>query len=181
LKAGMDFDDLNSAKLPVPGDILEYRVIYRNISEPQTGNGTNVVLNGVDVMVKEDGTLDAVDGGGLNGSDNNWGLDNNADTDLDTINVQGTATDSNGGTITFYTGASSSNTPITTLTSAGTTDPGVTVTGYTSKVDLLAPTGAEATPALRATYNGGAGGDSAFTFQRKVDQFDGLAAEDLNP
>ncbi|MGL5944344.1 MAG: hypothetical protein ACRC2S_29030 [Waterburya sp.] len=180
VRPGMDFDNDDDDKEPVPGDILEYRVIYRNISEAQTGNGTNVVLNGVDVMIDEDGTLDQGDNGILDQSDNNWGLDNNDDDDLDTINVQGTATDSNGGTITFYTGTSNSPTPITTLTSAGTTDPGDTVTGYQSKIDLLAPTGAEATQPLRDTYDGGAGGDSAFTFQRKVDQFDGLAAEGLN-
>jgi hypothetical protein len=179
LKPGMDFDNDNDDKKPVPGDILEYRVIYRNISEPQVGNGNNLVLNGVNVMIDEDGTLDAVDGGGLDGSDNNWGLDNNNDGDLDTINVQNKAADTNNGTINFFTGNAATNTPLSS-TAAGTTDPGDTVTGYRSTVPLLAPAGAEATAKLN-TYDPNTGGDSAFTFQRKVDEFDGLAAEGLNP
>ncbi|BAZ43351.1 hypothetical protein NIES4102_03510 [Chondrocystis sp. NIES-4102] len=168
-RSGMGFTALNTAKLPVPGDILEYRVVYRNISEPQVGNGTNKVLNGVNVMIDEDGTTDG----------NNWGLDNNTDGDLDTINVQNSATDTNAGEITFYTGKApnASSIPINTLTSAGTTDPGVTVTGYRSMIPLLAPTGAETTNLT--DYN--APGDSAFTFRRTVDKFDGLAAEGLEP
>jgi hypothetical protein len=175
LRPGMNFSDPSSAKQPLPGDILEYRVIYRNISEPQVGSGNNGVLNGVNVMIEEDGTLDAVDGA-KNG--NNWGLDNNADNDIDTINVQNSAADTNNGTITFHTGKSTSNTPISTLTSAGTTDPGDTVTGYRSTIPLLAPAGAEATADLDQ-YN--APSDSAFTFKRTVDKFDGLAEEGLNP
>ncbi|MBW4534609.1 MAG: hypothetical protein KME09_11805 [Pleurocapsa minor HA4230-MV1] len=179
VRSGMNFDDPNSAKQPLPGDILEYRVIYRNISEPQTGNGTNVVLNGVDVIIDEDGTLDYGDDATLNNSDNNWGLDNNADGDLDTVNVQNSAADTNNGTITFHTGRSTSPTPINSLTSAGTTDPGDTVTGYRSTVPLLAPAGAESVTSELTEYN--APGDSAFTFKRTVDKFDGLGAEGLNP
>jgi hypothetical protein len=178
LRPGMNFSDPNSAKQPLLGDILEYRVIYRNISEPQTGNGTNVVLNGVDVLIDEDGTLDYGDDANLNNTDNNWGLDNNADGDLDTVNVQNSAVDTNNGTITFHTGRSTSATPISTLTSAGTTDPGDTVTGYRSTVPLLAPAGAEAATDL-TEYNPSS--DSAFTFKRTVDKFDGLGAEGLTP
>lgn len=179
LKSGMNFSDPDSGKQPLPGDILEYRVIYRNISEPQVGSGNNGVLNGVNVVIDEDGTLDYGDDTNLNNSNNNWGLDNNADNDLDTINVQNSAADTNNGTITFHTGRSTSATPISTLTSAGTTDPGDTVTGYRSTIPLLAPAGAESTGTELTQYN--APGDSAFTFKRKVDQFDGLAAEGLNP
>jgi hypothetical protein len=178
LRPGMNFDDANSAKKPLPGDILEYRVIYRNISEPQVGSGNNGVLNGVNVLIDEDGTLDYGDDTNLNGTDNNWGLDKNVDGDLDTINVQNSAADTNNGTITFYTGRSSSGVPISTLTSAGTTDPGDTVTGYRNTVPLLAPAGAESTAAELTQYNTG---DSAFTFKRTVDKFDGLAAEGLTP
>jgi hypothetical protein len=181
LRSGMNFSDPSSAKQPLPGDILEYRVIYRNISEPQVGSGNNGVLNGVNVMIDEDGTLDYGDDTNLNNTDNNWGLDNNADGDLDTTNVQNSAADTNNGTITFHTGRSISGTPISTLISAGTTDPGDTVTGYRSTIPLLAPAGAEATDALRKTYNANTGGDSAFTFKRTVDKFDGLAAEGLTP
>ena len=162
VRGGMDFGDPNADKKPLPGDTLEYSVNYRNISETQSGNGNNVILNGVNVMIDENGTLDDIttvtDG-------NNWGLDNNGDGDLDTINVQGTAADTNDGTITFYMGASDPNTTdkysVDTLTAAGTTDPGDTVTGYRSTIPLLAPS---ADP-------------SSFTFQRKVDEFDGLAQD----
>jgi hypothetical protein len=65
------------------------------------------------------------------------------------------------------------------LTSAGATDPGVTVTGYRSTVPLLAPTGTEL-PAKFTSYDPASGGDSVFTFKRKVDQFDGLAQEGLD-
>ncbi|MEO1800242.1 MAG: hypothetical protein AAFR62_07405, partial [Cyanobacteria bacterium J06629_2] len=121
-------------------------------------------LNGVNVMIDENGTLDNI----TETPDvdrNNWGLDNNGDNDLDTINVQGSATDSNGGAITYYTGAtdptSGDKYSVETLTSAGTTDPGDTVTGYRSTVPLLAPSAQR----------------SIFSFQRKVDEFDGLAQD----
>ena len=158
---GMGFANDNADKKPLPGDVLIYRVNYRNISEPQVGNGNNLVLEGIDVMIDENGTLDnitAVTDG------NNWGLDNNGDGDLDTINVQNTAADTSNGTITYYTGTSAANSTdvysVDTLTSAGTTDPGDAVTGYRVTVPSVPPT-AEDNP-------------FRFTFQRKVDEFDGL-------
>ncbi|MEL6787221.1 MAG: hypothetical protein AAFO76_07375, partial [Cyanobacteria bacterium J06607_15] len=136
-------------------------------SEPQSGNGNNVILNGVNVMIDENGTLDSISET-PDVDRNNWGLDNNGDLDMDTINVQGSASDSNGGTITYYTGESKDNPnsatdkySVDTLTSAGTTDPGDTVTGYRSTVPLLAPSAQR----------------SIFSFQRKVDEFDGLAQD----
>jgi hypothetical protein len=164
--SGMGYADDDADKLPLPGDALVYRIKYRNISDAQAGNGSNLVLNGKDVMIDENGTLDNIttvtDG-------NNWGLDNNADGDLDTINVQNSATDSNSNsTITYYTGTSLSTSTdkysVDTLTSAGTTDPGETVTGYRSTIPTLAP----------STTN------STFEFQRKVDEYDGLAQEGLD-
>jgi hypothetical protein len=167
--SGMDYANNNADKKPLPGDALVYRVNYRNISEPQTGNGSNLVLNGKNVMIDENGTQAKITGMETKG--NNWGLDNNipADGDIDTINVQGSAKDSNSNsTITYYTGTSpataTSKYSVDSLTSAGTTDPGDTVTGYRSTIPTLAPS---------AT-------DSTFEFQRKVDQYDGLAQEGLN-
>ena len=151
---------------PLPGDILLYTVNYRNISEPQTGTGNNLILNGIDVMIDDNGTTDGIT---LVTDGNNWALDNNDDDDLDTINVQNSATDSNGGTITYYTGASDAASTdlysVDTLTSAGTTDPGDTVTGYRTTIPLLAPSADLST----------------FTFRRKVDEFDGLPQEGLEP
>ena len=160
---------------PRPGDTLEYRVIYRNISEPQVGTGNNGILIGQSVTIDEDGTLAAVTG---DTSGNNWALDNNNDSDIDTFNVQGSAADTNGGTITFFTGASTTTTPLGAgMIPSGTVDPGDTVTGYRSTVGRLAPEGTEA-PAALNSYDPG-NGDSAFTFERIVDDFDGLAEEGL--
>ena len=169
---GMGFNDPDSQKTPAPGDILEYRVIYRNISEPQVGSNTNAVLNGVNVLIDENGTIDNFDGAD-NG--NNWALDNNGDNDLDTINVQSSAEDTNpSSTITFYTGEAASIDSMTTLSVEDET-----VTGYRSTVTNLAPAGAEdvTDPAINNNPNAG---DFTFTFQRKVDEFDGLAQEGLN-
>lgn len=178
-RARMNFGDPDADKAPRPGDTLEYRVIYRNISEPQAGVNS-VVLNGNNVTIAEDGTLDAVDGGGLDNSGNNWALDNNGDTDIDTINVQNTAADTNNGTITFFTGTNSdaNATPLGTgMIPAGVNDPGDAVTGYRVEVEQLPPVGAEE-PARLGAYNPN-DGDSAFTFQRVVDDFDGLDEEGL--
>ncbi|NJL52030.1 MAG: hypothetical protein HC930_07040 [Hydrococcus sp. SU_1_0] len=46
LRPNMNFEDDDSTKKPRPGDVLVYQVLYRNISEPQAGNGSNLVLNG---------------------------------------------------------------------------------------------------------------------------------------
>ncbi|MGB3653867.1 MAG: hypothetical protein WBA41_22005 [Rivularia sp. (in: cyanobacteria)] len=69
-------------KSPAPGEIIEYRITYNNISEePDTSSPGNVVLNAKNVVITEDGTT-----GG-----NNWALDNDNDGALDTVNVSGTA------------------------------------------------------------------------------------------
>jgi hypothetical protein len=166
IRAGMDFADPNANKNPLPGDTLVYRVNYRNISEPDTGNG-NLILTGKSVMIDENGTQAKINGMAATG--NNWGLDNNNDGDLDTINVQNTATDnSNGSSITYYTGTSPVNAPskysVGSLTSAGTTDPGETVTGYRVTIPELQPSASK----------------SNFEFQRKVDEYDNLLEEGLN-
>lgn len=109
-------------KNPAPGNIIEYRVTYTNISETASGSG-NVVLNAENVVVTEDGT----DGG------NNWALDNDNNSVIDTSNVQGSATDSNGGTITFFNGAPSSNPTTDTSGSDVNTD----VTRYVDQVPGL--------------------------------------------
>jgi hypothetical protein len=170
--SGMDYSDDNEDKLPIPGDVLVYRVNYRNISEPQAGNGGNLVLNGIDVMIDENGTQAGITD--MENTGNNWGMDSDDDDDddLDTINVQNTATDSSTNSeITYWTGQSDagaiSKYSVESLTAAGTTDPGVTVTGYRVTIPTLAP-------AETATDN------SVFIFQRKVDKYDGLVEEGLD-
>ena len=182
LRPGMGFVAADSAKTPFPGDQLEYRVIYRNISEPQAGTGNNGVLNGIGVRIDENGVVDYVDDDVLNRSGNNWGLDNNNDGDIDTINVQNSAEDSNNGTINYFTSPSDlttiTSTDLDDLVPAGTVDPGDTVTGYRVTIPFLVPNGAEADSNDFVTDDDG---DSVFTFIRKVDEFDGLAQEGLEP
>jgi hypothetical protein len=101
-------------KNPAPGNILEYRITYTNISEPQAGTG-NVILNANNLVITEDGTL----------SRNNWALDNDKNGILDTSNIVGSAKDSGLATITFFSGN-----PATTSTSDQT---GVTVTTDVTK------------------------------------------------
>ena len=114
------------AKTPAPSNIIEYRVTYTNVSEPASGTN-NVILNAENVVVTEDGT-------GANG--NNWALDNDGDTVLDTSNIVGSATDSRGGSIDFYSG-STGTTP--SIDQSGTT-PDSDVTKYIDTVPgLVAP------------------------------------------
>ncbi|NET33703.1 MAG: hypothetical protein F6K19_17040 [Cyanothece sp. SIO1E1] len=137
--SGMDYTDPDANKRPEPGQVIEYRILYRNISTAQSGSGTNGILNAVSVNIDENGT-------GINGSPNNWaGF---------TTNVQNSAIDA-AGTITFFTGA-------TGATSAGTIDPGATVTRYVDAVPTVSPTGPD--PDITSVNPG----DGSFTFQRQV-------------
>jgi hypothetical protein len=96
-----------TAKTPSPGNIIEFRFTYTNISTPGGGTG-NVTLTARDITITEDGTTyEAVS----NPKGNNWALDNdNSDGDnnpitgIDTSNIVGSALDSNGGTITLFSG-----------------------------------------------------------------------------
>ncbi len=81
-------------KFPGTGNIIEYRITYANISEPQTGGG-NIVLDAASVVITEDGTA----------TPNNWALDQDNNGIIDTSNVPNSARDSRNGTITFTPGA----------------------------------------------------------------------------
>lgn len=72
---------------PAPGQVIEYRITYTNISTPNVGSG-NAVLNATNLEIREDGTA----------TPNNWA----AFTD----HITGSATDP-GGTITFLLGGTS--------------------------------------------------------------------------
>lgn len=147
LVSGMNFDDPDGEKQPAPGDIIEYRVTYSNISEPQGGGTANAILNAENVKITEDGTSgDATTG-------NNWALDNNSDTVIDTLHVPGEAEDSTGGTIAYFSGAGG-------LTAS--TDVNEQITRYVNTVTLVAP-----------------GEEGTFSFQRKITSPEDI--EDLNP
>ena len=79
-------------KTPATGHILEYRITYKNISEPQSGTD-NIILNASDIKITEDGTDDALG--------NNWAKDNDTNGEIDTSNISGSATDSGGANIEF--------------------------------------------------------------------------------
>lgn len=112
-------------KSPAPGNIIEYRITYSNISEPDAGIG-NVLLNASNVSITEDGVTGT----------NNWALDNDSDGRIDTSNIVGSASDSGASAITFFSGN-----PATT---AGADQTGTTVnsdvTRYVNTVTgLVAP------------------------------------------
>ncbi|MEH2325196.1 MAG: hypothetical protein V7K32_16875 [Nostoc sp.] len=127
------------ARNPAPGNIIEYQIRYKNISDAQAGTG-NVILNADKVVITEDGTLGS---GG-----NNWALDNDNNTQIDTSNIVGSAKDSGASTIQFFSGK-----PATT---PGTDQTGTTVSTDVSKYVNTA-TG-QVAPGIQRT----------FTFQRKV-------------
>ncbi len=79
-------------KTPATGHILEYRITYKNISEPQSGTD-NIILNASDIVITEDGTDDNLG--------NNWAKDNDENGEIDTSNITGAATDSGGANIQF--------------------------------------------------------------------------------
>ncbi|WP_225977514.1 hypothetical protein [Nostoc sp. CENA543] len=108
-------------KKPAPGNIIQYVIEYKNISEPQSGTG-NVILEADKVVITEDGTT-----GG-----NNWALDNDNNLQIDTSNIIGSAKDSGAATIIFYNG---SNTPGSDQTgTTATTDVTKYVNTVTGKV-----------------------------------------------
>lgn len=126
-------------KNPAPGNIIEYQIQYTNISDAQAGTG-NVILNANKVVITEDGTVGA--------AGNNWALDNDNNTQIDTSNIVGSAKDSGASTIQFFNGN-----PATT---SGIDQTGTTVnTDITKYVDTA--TG-QVAPGIQRT----------FTFQRKV-------------
>jgi hypothetical protein len=132
-------------KKPAPGNILEYRITYANISDAQSGTG-NVILTATKLAVTEDGTL-ADDAGAPLGS-NNWALDNDNNGQIDTSNIVGSAVDSGASTIIFMSGNPATTTAIDQTGTTVNTD----VTKYVDNI-----TGSVA-PGVSRTFG----------FQRKV-------------
>ncbi|QSJ15623.1 hypothetical protein JYQ62_27950 [Nostoc sp. UHCC 0702] len=131
-------------RTPAPGNIIEYQIRYKNISDPQAGSG-NVILNADKVVITEDGTtFDDTPAG-----TNNWALDNDKNGQIDTSNVVGSAKDSGTATIQFYSGNNPAN--ISGIDQTGTT----VTTDVTKYVDTVT---SKVTPGEQRT----------FTFRRKV-------------
>ncbi|HEY9808002.1 MAG TPA: hypothetical protein V6D13_01560 [Halomicronema sp.] len=95
----------NNTKNPSPGNLIEFRITYSNISE--SGPVGNRILTANNITVVEDGTtFDSLS----NPNGNSWALDNddgdkdnNPTTGIDTSNVPGSAVAS-GGIVRFFNG-----------------------------------------------------------------------------
>ncbi|BAZ42620.1 hypothetical protein NIES4101_85890 [Calothrix sp. NIES-4101] len=130
-------------KKPAPGNIIEYRIRYTNISEAESGTG-NRILRADKVVIVENGTLSTA----ANDGKNNWAKDNDVNGQIDTSNVVGSAKDSGASTIQFYSGATGANLGIDQTGTSAETD----VSKYINTVtNPVAP-----------------GEQRQFTFQRKV-------------
>ncbi|MGB7520689.1 MAG: hypothetical protein WA896_13755 [Spirulinaceae cyanobacterium] len=88
-------------RTPSSGNIIEYKVIYKNISEPPAGSG-NVSLKADNIVITEDGVT----------APNNWALDNDNNSEIDTSNIVGSASDSRGGNISYFSGSPASTSTI---------------------------------------------------------------------
>lgn len=130
-------------KKPAPGNIIEYRITYTNISEAQSGTG-NITLKADKVVIVEDGTLSTAAGDGKN----NWAKDNDINGQIDTSNIVGTAKDTGAATIQFYSGANAMNSAIDQTGTTADTD----VSKYVNTVTGVVQPGEK----------------REFTFQRKV-------------
>ncbi|WP_442936574.1 DUF7925 domain-containing protein [Nostoc sp.] len=107
-------------KKPAPGNIIEYRITYKNISTPQVGTG-NLILNADKIVITEDGTQ----------TPNNWAKDNDNNSQIDTSNIVSSAKDSGTSTIQFFPGndqtGTTANTDVTKYVDAvtGQVAPGI--------------------------------------------------------
>ncbi|ALB41862.1 hypothetical protein AA650_16635 [Anabaena sp. WA102] len=139
--AGVEIDPNSTVndvpRTPLPGNIIEYQIRYKNISDLQAGVG-NVTLKAGNIVITEDGALSAA----ANDGKNNWAIDNDSDSIIDTSNVTNPqASDSNSGTIQFFPSVNQSGTTAAT-----------DVTKYVNTVNqIINPQGS-----------------GRFTFQRKV-------------
>ncbi|MEA5598742.1 hypothetical protein [Rivularia sp. UHCC 0363] len=121
-------------KSPRPGNIIEYKIEYQNISEVAGGPG-NVILNAKKIEIVEDGTLSTTPGDGKN----NWAKDNDGDGEIDTINVPTTAVAATA-TITYE--PSGDNESVTKYIVKSEVAPQVTKTfTFQRRVNSVSPTG----------------------------------------
>ncbi|HLO87460.1 MAG TPA: hypothetical protein VK203_20990 [Nostocaceae cyanobacterium] len=137
---GTDGTLSTTQKSPAPGNIIEYVIQYKNISEPASGTN-NVILNAGNVVITEDGTA----------LPNNWAKDN-APTNgvIDTSHVLGSA--QGAGTIQYFSG-----------------DPAINLLGGEQSGDASATAANDVTKYINTLTNPVAPGTTGtFIFQRKV-------------
>ncbi|MDZ7958471.1 MAG: hypothetical protein RMY34_11440 [Aulosira sp. DedQUE10] len=96
-------------RTPLPGEMIEYQIRYKNIaSEDNTNGANNVLLNVSGLVITEDGTL---------GTNSNWALDQDTNSIIDTSHVMSSAVDSGtGATITYTPSEQSGTTQATDVT-----------------------------------------------------------------
>lgn len=111
-----------------PGNFIDYRITYTNISTVAAGSG-NLTLSANNTVITEDGT-GTTPGQPLN----NWGKDNDANGIIDTSNIVTTARDSAPGSanITYFSGA----TGTTSATDQTGTTQATDVTKYVNTVTV---------------------------------------------
>ncbi|MEH2456114.1 beta strand repeat-containing protein [Nostoc sp.] len=112
-----------TAKKPAPGNIIEYRITYKNISTSQVGTG-NLILNADKIVITEDGTQ----------TPNNWAKDNDNNNQIDTSNIVGSAKDSGTSTIQFFSGNPATNSGNDQTGTTANTDVSKYVDGVTGQV-----------------------------------------------
>jgi hypothetical protein len=113
---------------PAPGDRIEYRITYENVSSAAPPNGQfNGVLNAQNVVIKDEG-LDLVAG-----QSGDWALDVDVNGIIDTSNATGTAVASQGA-VQYFNG----NPPAPGIDQNGTTAAS-DVTQYTNTVGTVVP------------------------------------------
>ncbi|GAB4215978.1 MAG: hypothetical protein OHK0012_17280 [Synechococcales cyanobacterium] len=103
---------------PQTGQFIEYRIRYTNISEPSVGVG-NVILNASNVVIDENGTV----------APNNWALDNDSNSLVDTAHVQNVSASQ--GPVQYFNGGAS----LGTINPATNTN----VTRYVNNVGTVVP------------------------------------------
>ncbi|BAY61047.1 hypothetical protein NIES22_11080 [Calothrix brevissima NIES-22] len=129
-------------RTPLPGDMIEYQIRYKNIAaEDNTNGANNGLLNVNSLVITESGIL---------GANSNWALDNDTNGIIDTSNIVGSAVDSvpASATITYFSGATGT---ASTSDQTGTTQ-ATDVTKYVNTINV------QITPGVQRT----------FTFRRKV-------------
>lgn len=111
-----------------PGNFIDYRITYTNVTTTAAGSG-NLTLSAINTVITEDGT-GTTPGQPLN----NWGKDNDNNGIIDTSNVVTTARDSVPGSanVTYFSGA----TGVTTATDQTGTTQATDVTKYVDTITV---------------------------------------------
>ena len=157
---GMGYGDPDDAKLPAPGDILEYRITYTNISDDGSDGSGNGLLLADDIVITEDGIQ----------GDNNWAEDNDdpaedGDSLMDTLHVLDGAVDSTTGSTILYFNAAG----------ASSTNPGA----FSTEINDFGVTDDITKYEVRDITRINPGSSGTFTFQRKITNDEDI--ENLTP